>query len=260
MNIHKELCPSGPYCWNQLPFLKLLRNLGIEMVDQGYFHFGSSESERKKVERLLVENLDKGVPCSLMNMENQLINGYDDTGFLTSQPWPGMDFPPKHLEFGTWCELGEEIHLTFYTFNKIEPADMGKMGIDCMKYAVDLYRNPENHTSADYGVGPKAYSNWITAVKNGHGSSHGNWWNAMVWAECRGMASQYFDGFADGVPQLASCANNLSADYKFIAESLSKASDKELDDDQKISILEQSASREAECILKIEELLEKLGA
>jgi hypothetical protein len=195
-----------------------------------------------------------------MNMENQLINGYDDTGFLTSQPWPGMDFPPKHLEFGTWCELGEEIHLTFYTFNKIEPADMGKMGIDCMKYAVDLYRNPENHTSADYGVGPKAYSNWITAVKNGHGSSHGNWWNAMVWAECRGMASQYFDGFADGVPQLASCANNLSADYKFIAESLSKASDKELDDDQKISILEQSASREAECILKIEELLEKLGA
>ncbi|MHB1458225.1 MAG: hypothetical protein ACYC0V_15050, partial [Armatimonadota bacterium] len=209
--------------------------------------------------RLLIENLDKGVPCSLMNMENQLITGYDDTGLITTQPWPGMDFPPKHLTFGSWAEIIDDCHINFFTFNKVEPADMGKMGIDCIKYAVDLYRNPENHTSDDYGVGPRAYSNWIAAVKGGHGSSHGNWWNAMVWAECRGMASQYFDGFAVGVPEFATPLKELSADYAFIADVLGKVSDKEMVIEPKIDLLEKAASREAECICKIDELLYAFG-
>ncbi|MHB1455570.1 MAG: hypothetical protein ACYC0V_01510, partial [Armatimonadota bacterium] len=50
MNIHKELCPSGPYCWDRTEFHKLVRNLGIEMVDQGFFHAGSSDSERAAIE------------------------------------------------------------------------------------------------------------------------------------------------------------------------------------------------------------------
>lgn len=260
MNIHKELCPSGPYCWDRTGFYKLVRNLGIEMVDEGFFHAGSSESERAVIARLIVENLDNGVPCSLMNMENQLITGYDDTGLITAQPWPGMDFPPKHLAFGSWAEIIDDCHINFFTFHKVEPADMGKMGADCLKYAVDMYRHPEIHTSEAYGVGSKAYSNWITAVKNGHGSSHGNWWNATVWSECRGMASQYFEGFAAGVPEFASLLNDLAADYAFIADALGKVSDKELAIEPKIDLLEQAAARESVCIEKIEELLKAFGA
>ena len=48
--------------------------------------------------------MDEDSPCSLLNMENQLITGYDDTGFDTAQPWcpHNKDFPPRRLSSGTW--------------------------------------------------------------------------------------------------------------------------------------------------------------
>jgi hypothetical protein len=38
INIHEELCPSGPYVWNYKTFFELVRKLGIEMKDLGFFH------------------------------------------------------------------------------------------------------------------------------------------------------------------------------------------------------------------------------
>ena len=87
INIHKELCPSGPYCWDPARFVGLLRNLGLERTDHGFFGAGSSPSARAAVEEVLRGELDRGMPCALLNMEDQLITGYDDTGFLTTQPW-----------------------------------------------------------------------------------------------------------------------------------------------------------------------------
>src|SRR5271157_2147857 len=69
INIHEELCPSGPYCWKYDGFYKLVRNLGVEMADLGFFHPGSSQGERDRVERTARESLDQGLPCSLCNLE-----------------------------------------------------------------------------------------------------------------------------------------------------------------------------------------------
>ncbi|MHB0999064.1 MAG: hypothetical protein ACYC27_07440 [Armatimonadota bacterium] len=259
MNIHKELCPSGPYCWNWIPFIKLVQNMGIGMIDQGFFHGGSSESERRSIEQQIIGSLESEIPCSLMNMENQLITGYDDTGLLTAQPWPGMDFPQSHLTFGTWEEFGNDIHANFFTFTQVEPADKIAAIRSCLEYAIDLYENPRNHTSEDYGIGPDAYLNWITAVDNGHGSSHGNWWNAMVWSECREMASRFFTEIAADYPDLAHIASDLPPDYAAIANALNKAGDKEMDAGQKIGLLKQAASLEAGCVPKIKELIQKMG-
>ncbi|MBN2451341.1 MAG: hypothetical protein JXR77_13195, partial [Lentisphaeria bacterium] len=41
-------------------------------------------------------------------------------------------------------------------------------------YAIDMWRDPEKHSSEAYGAGPKAYDNWTRAVPDS-GSSHGNW-------------------------------------------------------------------------------------
>ena len=59
---------------------------------------------RSKLEATLRERMDEDSPCSLLNMENQLITGYDDTGFDTAQPWypHNKDFPPRRLSSGTW--------------------------------------------------------------------------------------------------------------------------------------------------------------
>ncbi|MBT4096206.1 MAG: hypothetical protein HOE86_01090, partial [Gemmatimonadetes bacterium] len=157
INIHEQLCPSGPYCWNGGHFDRLIRNLGIERTD---------------------------------------------TGFDTAQPWypHNKDFPPKRLSSGSWTEFGDECHVNFFSYGQIEPASRPETILASLEYAVDLWENPSRHTGRGYGMGPDGYARFIDAVKAGAGDSHGNWWNATVWSECRAMAATYFDEIADDFP------------------------------------------------------------
>jgi hypothetical protein len=255
MNIHETLCPSGPYCWNYGRFLELVQNLGIEMTGRGFFSGTSDSRERAAIESILKGELDGGTPCSLLNLENQLITGYDETGFLTAQPWaPHVDFPPAHLSFGSWSELGDEVHVTFHTFRKVEPAADDRIVADSLQYAVDLHRNPSRHTSRPYAVGAEAFAAWIGAVRNGNGGSHGNWWNGMVWAECRAQASAYFAEIAQTYPVATAPALALAADYRSIAQDLQEVSDKAMEAQSKLSRLERAGAKEADCIPRIEAL------
>ena len=252
MNLHEELCPSSPYCWNRAGFARLLRNLGVEMVDHGFFHGGPSAAERAAVETLLRAEIDRGVPCSLLNMENQLITGYDEVGFDTAQPWgPQMDLPPARLSYGSWVELANEVHVNFFSFPRVEPADDGTIVAESLRYAVDLYLQPNAHTQPPYAVGAGAWSSWITAVKNGHGRSHGNWWNAMVWSECRSRASEYLSEASEKQKRFRHLAA-LALGYREIGELLAKVSDKSLDAERKIALLERASVVEADCIRDIE--------
>lgn len=261
MNIHDTLCPSGPYCWNHEPFYKLVNHLGIEMQDKGFFHSQSAPEERKRIEAHIRENLDAGVPCSLVNMEHQLIIGFDDTGFVTSQPWtPKVDFPPAHLTFGTWAELGNEVHLSFFTHPSCEAAHERDTIAASLAYAVDLYRNPDRHSETPYGVGPLAYTRWIHAMKASTADAHGNWWNATVWAECRTRAADYFKEIADKYPHLAASATRLADNYSVIADALSLVGDKALDNSTKAALLEQAAETEAEVVERVDEMLIAMSA
>ncbi|MEW6755873.1 MAG: hypothetical protein AB1505_33585 [Candidatus Latescibacterota bacterium] len=261
MNIHEALCPSGPYCWNPEPFVAGLRNLGLVRTDHGFFGTGSSAGERAVVEGLLRSKLEAGIPCSLLNMENQLITGYDDSGFLTTQPWaPHVDFPPAHLSFGTWAELGQEFHLSFFSFERREPATPLETVVASLEYAVDVWRRPERHTGPAYGVGPRAYDNWIAAVEQGHGASHGNWWNGTVWAECRSRAADYLRELAAEHPQAREAGAALGQEDGIIAANLGLASDKEMDPAAKVALLRQTRAAEEACIPRLETLAESLRA
>jgi hypothetical protein len=255
MNVHEELCPSGPYCWTYDGFLALVRNLGIEMTRLGSFSRESGPTERAAIEASLRELLDRGVPCSLLNMENQLVTGYDDAGLLTAQPWaPHVDFPPARLSFGTWAELGDEVHVTFYSFRPVPPSRAEKTIADSLRFAADLHRCPSRHTDRPYAVGAGAYAAWIGAVQKGHGGSHGNWWNGMVWTECRARAAEYFTEIAASHPLAAPEALALAGDYRMIADCLQKASDKSLDAREKITLLQRAGALEAGSIERIEAL------
>ena len=58
INVHEALCPSSPYCWKPDGFYPLVRNLGVEMTDLGFFHGGSSAEERAAVEEKLKVHLE----------------------------------------------------------------------------------------------------------------------------------------------------------------------------------------------------------
>lgn len=259
INIHEQLCPSGPYVWNYEPFYKLVRNLGVQMTDLGFFSKESTPEERKRVEDILVRSINAGTPCSLLNMENQLISGYDDDHLIVEQPWPGHDFPPKTLTFQTWKELGDEVHVNFFTFTPTEKADDATIIKDSLNAAAEIARNPDRWAEEPYHAGLQAYDAWIKAVKDGYGASHGNWWNGTVWAECREMASRYLSEIASRHQEETSkAATALSVEYGKLASLLKRASDRKLAESEKIQTLLESRKAEESCINRVEELLSLL--
>ncbi len=260
INIHEQICPSGPYCWKYDGFQKLLRNLGLEMTDLGFYHSGSAPEERAAVEQKLKHALDSGIPCSLVNMEHQVISGYDDKTFFTGQPWGDCcgGFPPATLTFGSWQEMKDEVHVNFFTFGKLRPADDRTAVRDSLSYALDLFRHPEQHSLEHYGIGPIAYDNWTRAVAE-HGSSHGNWWNGTVWSECRAMASGYFAEVGQKLGAVAGQADELSRAYKEIADLLSRAADKSLESTAKAALLTETKEKEARAVNRVESLLAALA-
>ncbi len=262
INIHEQLCPSGPYCWKYETFYELLRNLGISMKNLGFYTSESTPEERAKIEEILKEKIDAEISCSLLNMENQLISGYDDRHFMVQKPWPKVDLPftPETLTFQSWKELGDEIHIDFFTFDKIQRADDKTIIKESLRYAMDLTQNPDEYRlEKQYYIGLEAYNMWIKAVKDGHGASHGNWWNGTVWGECRRMASKYFSEIAQkSQGRISERAAELSNPYEKIAKLIIKASDKKLADNEKIKVLQEARETEEACINKIEELLKAL--
>jgi hypothetical protein len=260
INIHQQLCPSGPYCWNRQAALPLLRNLGLEMTDLGFYSPKNTAAERAAVEAKLRDALERGIPCSLINLENQLISGYDADGFLTAQPWaPKTDYPPARLSFGSWKEFGDVYHVSFYTLHKAAPAEPRQAILESLDYAVDLHANPAKHSWQGYGVGPDAYTNWTAAAAE-HGASHGNWWNATVWSECRLMASRYFAGIGIGYATVAQAAAELTQAYADIAGALGRLSDKQLPAADKVTLLAETRAREAAAIGKVAALAAALRA
>ena len=256
MNIGEDLCPSGPYVWNMEPFIALLENSGIVMKEHGFFDAKSSPEDRAQLEETLRSELAEGRPCSILNMDNQIISGYDESGFICIQPWE-CDFPPKHLTFGSWMEMAEEIHACFFSFSQVVRLDAAFCIQRSLLFALDQLR--DNPVQSFGGVsGIKAYDCWIRGVDAGHGSSHGNWWNGTVWSECRRMASGYFREIAAGFPGIEGPATELGEVYGEIAQRLSGVSEKELEPGRKLELLREAKSLEEGTVPLLEELAETI--
>ncbi|MBN2621358.1 hypothetical protein JXB22_09755 [candidate division WOR-3 bacterium] len=259
INIHEVVCPSGPYCWKYDGFYRLLRNLGLQVTDLGFFHKDRKMEERKRMEDILRQHLDAKRACSTQNMDNQIIYGYDDRGFLLTQPWGSeCDVTPATLTFGTWDEYGDEIHAIYLVYQMIQPADDETIIRDSLRYARDLAKNPKKYAFEKYTIGVEAYDVWIRAHEQGTAHAHGNWWNATVWSECRAMAAEYFteigEKYNGGVSAIG---QELSVLYKDIAGLLYQVSDQEKPGAEKIPLLRQTKEKELGAVQKIEQFLQE---
>jgi hypothetical protein len=257
INIHEVVCPSGPYCWKYDGFYRLLRNLGLQATELGFFHKDSKMHERSRLEDILRQHLDAKRACSMQNMDNQIIYGYDDNGFLLAQPWgPECESTPATLTFNTWDEYKGEIHAIYLVYHKIHPADNDTMIRDSLHYALDLFKNPKKYAFEKYTIGVQAYDVWAGAHEQGRANAHGNWWNASVWSECRAMAAEYFNEIAEKYDgEVSSIARELSAQYKDIAGLLDQISDKKKLGSDKVPLIKQVKEKELAAIQNIEKFL-----
>jgi len=258
MNVHETLCPSGPYCFDREPIFGLARNAGLDIEELGFFWNDGGACERGELEAQLKAALDDGQPCFLVNMEFQLVTGYDETGFLTAQPWPGHDFPQKHLTFGTWAEFHDGVHVNFNIVRRGEAAPQAEAVKAALAYAQELWNYPPGGDEKPYGMGPAAYRHWRKGVEAGHGAEHGCWWNGMVWAECRDNAAKFMTEVGETWPDAAESADCLASRYAEIAQILYKVSNKELPADEKFALLGQASEIEAGCVADLAGLAAKL--
>jgi hypothetical protein len=257
INIHDVVCPSGPYCWKYDGFYRLLSNLGLKITDLGFYHKDSTMEDRRRVESIMREHLDAGRVCSMQNMDNQIVYGYDDKGFLLTQPWgPKVDVTPPTLTFTTWDEYGDEIHANYFAFQKIQPADDMTIIRDSLHYAIDLFKNPKKYEFEKYTIGAEAYDKWIAALKQDTANAHGNWWNATVWSECRATGAEYFREIAKTYEgDVSEMARELSGQYNDIASLLEQVSNKEKPSTEKISLLQYVKEKDTTAVQKIETFL-----
>jgi hypothetical protein len=183
-------------------------------------------------------------------MENQLIVGYDETSLLLARPWGETPMTPARLTYGSWQEF-QPVHAVFFTFRRQEAAPQSKQVRDSLAYALDLYRNPSRHELHSYAVGAGAYKNWLAGLAAGYGESHGHWWNAMVWSECRNFAADYLT--EAGEPE-------LSDRYRQVAHALTASTDKGVDAKEKMRWIRQAEEIEQSCLDDLERAHRRFAA
>jgi len=259
INVHEELCPSGPYCWDYGRCFALLRNLGIRMTPLGTAMPDAAADDRAKLEAALRDALDGGAVCSLLHLDNQLVLGHDGDGFATAQPWgDAIDSTPARLTAGSWREYQAGPPVTFYQITPCEPpaADPIAAALD---FAVEVWRESGNFASPPYGAGDAGYANWLVAIDAGHADEHGNWWNAVVWAECRERGGDHFQDLAAAEFPVSGALDQqqarwLAIQYRAIAKLLYRASDKTAPVADKRRYVPEARDLEAACIDRIADL------
>ncbi|MCY3620911.1 MAG: hypothetical protein OXH68_04270 [Gammaproteobacteria bacterium] len=259
INIHEELCPSGPYCWDQDRLRDLLPNLGIRMVELGMVMPTAGTADRERLAERVRSEMDDGNVCSVLNLDHQLVVGYDDTGFELALPWGEgvVDSTPTRLTFGTWQEFVNGPPVAFFRFDPTPRRPASTATKSVLDFAVDIWRSPEQFAESPYGTGDLAYQNWLLGIDAGHGESHGNWWNAVVWGECRERAGDYFQAlaaaeFPGAIDQRK--ARDMAVDYRTLSRLLYRASDKTASVADKRRFVEQARDLDAACVERIAEL------
>ena len=257
INIKRDLCPSGPLIWRRHCFNRLVVNLGIRTEDVGFFTSDTPRERRRAVDAELRSALDQGLPCALCNDEFQLITGYDERGFFTIGPYP--DHLHRRLTFDTWEEWGDDVYAYFYIYRAETPAERIDLVRASLEFAVDLFRHPDAFAYEDYGVGPRAYENWLHAAED-HGGTFGAAWNATVWSECRRGAAEYVTEIGTWFPAVAGVTTALAGTYTAVSNLLAEAGDAGLGAVQRCHLVSEAHDLETAAVEQLEALLAVLPA
>lgn len=196
INVHDEVCPSGPTAWNSPGMLALAENLGCKIESVSSHKSAADFAEKKKRAWELVKSaIDKGFPCygwELEIPEYYVVYGYDEDGYLFKGPQKNdptaSDTKPKH-----WQELGEE-ETGVVLMSAVKPAqakDDSTVVKEALAFALEHNSNPEKWTFPRYKTGLAAYDNWIGALESETAGGFGVAYNAEVWHECRHFAVEF---------------------------------------------------------------------
>lgn len=231
INVHEEVCPSGPTAWMTGGLFELGPNLGYKVDGV----FGSSHQEdfidlQTRAFEHVCQAIDRGWPCygwELEIPEFYVVYGYEPSdpelgggGYYFSGPGCEAGKGPK-----PWQTLGDtDIGiLEIYSVAPCEATDDATTVRQALSFALKHASNPQDWIFEHYRAGLEGFEAWINALQQGSASDMGVRYNAGVWLECRRNAASFL---AEAGSRLAGHADALFeaayTHYTMVAKSLAQ--------------------------------------
>ncbi|MGI5816858.1 MAG: hypothetical protein ACOX9R_02040 [Armatimonadota bacterium] len=190
VNVHEELCPSGPTAWNTDQVDHLAANIGY-LVEGVTGHVSQRDFEaRQKIAWALVTGcIDSEVPCygwDLVIPEWYVITGYDDEGYYFSGPGADEATMPLAADQISRTEIG---WLAVKCVVPCHPAPDEEIVAAAVEFALEHAEG--KHAHEGYVSGPAAFELWATALETGRANRFGAGYNGECWRECRQMAVEF---------------------------------------------------------------------
>ena len=193
LNIHEEICPSGPTAWKTMMLFDGGKNLGYRF--DGVFAWKHDPIDFNDIQKQAWEftknKIDTGIPVygwELDTPEFYVIYGYDQVSYYYSGPGANGNITPK-----PWKALGDTAIglIEMYSVEPGEPEEDQVVIRTALKNALKHAENPKGWIYEDYASGLKGYDVWISALENGQANRFGMCYNAAVWHECRVFAVEF---------------------------------------------------------------------
>jgi hypothetical protein len=229
MNVHEELCPSGPTAWKALMLFELAPNLGYKTDGVLSFRGGHGGCTKwtdaaQAAWDFARKKLDQNIPVYAWEMdipEYYCIHGYDEKGYYYNgcladagkgpMPWQELDKKETGVIDMTAVHLGE-------------PAPPAKVAKEAFEKALFFATNPDGFVYPKYASGLKAYDYWMKfldgSIDYNEGHAMGIGYNGEVWAECRRYAVDFLDEAKFKVGQHAGLFDEAIKHYTEVRENL----------------------------------------
>lgn len=222
LNIHEQLCPSGPTAWRAEPIHRLGKSVGYlpEMV-LGFKQQEDFAAKQELAWEMIRAAIDEGLPCfgwELVVPEYYVITGYDDVGYCFKGPGCDEGKGPK-----PWRSVGDTGIgvLEMYVIRPASPADDSTIVKRALQFASEYGRDPSAWTFEGYTGGLAGYDTWVSALENGRADGFGTAYNAVVWSECRSLAAAFLCEAKERLsPYLADLLERARASYGVVAENM----------------------------------------
>lgn len=222
INIHEELCPSGPTAWNTDPVDHLAANIGylVEGVS-GHVSERDFDAKQKIAWALVTGCLDTEVPCygwELAIPEWYVINGYDEGGYYYSGPMAdqgSMPLDPRALDR---TEIG---WLCVRCVVPCRPSTDEEVVSEALDFALDHAAG--KYTHENYSAGLAAFELWASALESGRASRFGAGYNGECWRECREMAAAFLREAKERIGQQEALFDDAIEHYSAVAHALTRA-------------------------------------
>jgi hypothetical protein len=233
INVHEEVCPSGPTAWKTVKLFELGSNLGYKL--DGVFGFkgqGDFSGLQERAWDHARQAIDQGRPCygwELEIPEFYVVYGYDagdqgsPPGYYYSGPGCEEGKGPK-----PWRELGDTGIgvLEMYSVWPGASADDATTVVQALSFAVEIAGNPKEWIFEGYRAGPEGFDNWVHALQEGKASDMGTRYNAGVWLECRQNAVGFLEEAKERLASRADAFFDAAlTHYKIVSERLGKVAE-----------------------------------